>query len=94
MATHLRCRGCTLLFCDFVSRECRLSPGEVARLRPDLLLTYKPEPTAGVPDRSRYSRNVKRNERAEIAVRRYNRQPGGVFARRRMKRLREQICTM
>lgn len=88
------CDRCQLLFCDFVSRECRLSPAEVARIRPDLILSYRPEPTANIADRSEYSRNVKRNERAETAIRRYNRQPGGVFARRRMRRIREQICTI
>lgn len=35
------CDRCQLLFCDYVSRDCRLSPAEVARLRPDLL---KPPP--------------------------------------------------
>lgn len=32
-----KCKHCPLLFCDFVSRDCRLTSGEVARLRPDLL---------------------------------------------------------
>jgi hypothetical protein len=32
-----KCRPCPLLFCDFVSQDCRLTAGEVARLRPDMM---------------------------------------------------------
>lgn len=86
-----QCDRCPLLFCDFVSPECRLPTKDVARLRPDMIAGFVRLPTKGVT-RTDYWRNRKCNERGEIAVMRFAQNPNGVFARRRMRRLERMKC--
>lgn len=78
---------CRLLFCDFISRDCLLSPAQITRLRPDLLKP-QPEPEAlEVPSRRAYFTTRKRLERQRTALKRITNNPYGIYARRRMRNL-------
>lgn len=56
----MKCDACPLLFCDFVSPECRLTIAEIIAYRPDLLKTP--------------SRFVKYRESNNAACRRYRKE--------------------
>ena len=64
--------------CDWLSEICRLTPAEVVALRPDLIK----------PTRSVYLREYD-DRRREEQIKRDEANPLGVFARRRLRRLRE-----
>jgi len=63
-----RCATCPLLFCDFVSRDCRLSAGEVVRFRRDLLRPRKPFVVAIA---------MRRKRRAALGFKKYDRRYKG-----------------
>lgn len=39
---HPKCKACPLLFCDFLNRDCRLSPAAIVATRPDLVFIKYP----------------------------------------------------
>lgn len=70
------CDRCRLLFCDFVAKDCLLTPAQITRLRPDLL---RPEPeaveTAPVRSHKRtmsVNHNKTRIETARLGFRKYD----------------------
>lgn len=74
------CDRCRLLFCDFISKDCRLTPAEVAEQRPDLL---RPTPINRPAHRWQRRDGIRRDEQIQSDISR----PMSVFARIRVRRL-------
>jgi len=93
-----KCDNCTLLFCDIISPDCRLSPREVPKIRPDLIRRL----TASQEHYRRYRANYisasrswrQRNPEHYRKIKRdqWAKNKDGINARRREKRRAEKMA--